>query len=203
MLRVNITGGIGAGKSTVANFFAALGVAVADTDQIAHGLTAPNGAAIPMIRSTFGDQFIGTDGAMNRPMMRTHVFGDPSARAALEHILHPLIRSQTAAFIESARSPYVMVQIPLLVESFMRSNSADPSARTLVVDCLEAEQIARVCARNAFSVEQVQTIMAAQANRITRLSYATDVIANFDQQTDLEAQLNRLHAIFLRLNQGN
>ena len=200
MLRVNITGGIGAGKSTVANFFATLGIAVADTDQIAHSLTAPDGIALPIIRRTFGDQFIDAQGAMDRPMMRDHVFANPPARLALEQILHPLIRSQTSAFIESARSPYVMVQIPLLVESFVRSQFIATDARILVVDCLEAEQLARVRARNTFSAVQVQTIMAAQVNRPTRLSFATDVIANFDQQPDLDAQLNRLHAIFLRFN---
>ena len=200
MLRVNITGGIGAGKSTVANFFATLGIAVADTDQIAHSLTAPDGIALPIIRRIFGDQFIDAQGAMDRPMMRDHVFANPPARLALEQILHPLIRSQTSAFIESARSPYVMVQIPLLVESFVRSQFTDTDARILVVDCLEAEQLARVRARNTFSAVQVQTIMAAQVNRPTRLSFATDVIANFDQQPDLDAQLNRLHAIFLRFN---
>ena len=200
MLRVNITGGIGAGKSTVANFFTTLGIAVADTDQIAHSLTAPDGIALPIIRRTFGDQFIDAQGAMDRPMMRAHVFANPPARLALEQILHPLIRSQTSAFIESARSPYVMVQIPLLVESFVRSQFTDTDARILVVDCLETEQLARVRARNTFSAAQVQTIMAAQVNRPTRLSFATDVIANFDQQPDLDAQLNRLHAIFLRFS---
>lgn len=200
MLRVNITGGIGSGKSTVANFFAKLGIAVVDTDQIAHGLTSSNGAALPFIRSTFGEQFIDTHGAMNRPMMREHVFANPSARTALEQILHPLIRSETLAFVEATQSPYVMVQIPLLVESLLRSKPAQSDARTLVVDCLETEQIARVCARNTFSVEQVKTIMSAQVNRTTRLSFATDIVANFNHQVDLEAQLSRLHAIFLRLN---
>ena len=203
MLRVNITGGIGAGKSTVANFFAQLGIAVADTDQIAHSLTAPNGIALPLIRSVFGEQFIDAHGAMHRSMMRETVFANPAARVTLEKILHPLIRSETLAFIHAAKSPYVMVQIPLLVESLVQSMPVDVNARTLVVDCLETEQIARVCARNRFSVEQVQMIMAAQVNRTTRLSFATDVIANFDHQTDLAAQLSRLHAIYLQSNHGN
>ena len=203
MLRVNITGGIGSGKSTVANFFAKLGIAVADTDQIAHSLTASNGVAIPLIRNAFGEQFIDTHGAMNRPIMRDYVFANPSARTALEQILHPLIRSETQSFIKAAQSPYVMVQIPLLVESLIRSKPLQSDARNLVVDCLETEQIARVCARNTFSVEQVKTIMSAQVSRTTRLSFATDVVANFNHQVDLEAQLSRLHAIFLRLNHGN
>ena len=163
MLRVNITGGIGSGKSTVANFFAKLGIAVADTDQIAHSLTAANGVAIPLIRNAFGEQFIDTHGAMNRPIMRDYVFANPSARTALERILHPLIRSETQSFIKAAQSPYVMVQIPLLVESLIRSKPLESDARTLVVDCLETEQITRVCARNTFSVEQVKTIMSARS----------------------------------------
>ena len=209
MLRVNITGGIGSGKSTVANMFAQLGIEVADTDQIAHRLTMPNGIAIALIAQAFGARFIDATGAMDRALMRDHVFNNPSARVNLEGILHPLIRSQTEAFVQSAQSPYVMVQIPLLVESFMRGNKqgarSNPqdadlksSARNLVVDCLESEQIARVRARNKMSLEQVQKIMAAQVDRATRLQYADDVIYNFDHQNDLPSQVNGLHRLYLQ-----
>ena len=203
MLRVNISGGIGSGKSTVAALFEQLGVAVADTDQIAHRLTAPNGAAIVLIEATFGAQFIDETGAMNRSLMREHVFNNPAARLALEGVLHPLIRSQTDTFVQNATSTYVMIQIPLLVES-LRQTKVGPTksgalVRNLIVDCLESEQIARVQARNQMAIEQVQKIMAAQVDRATRLSYADDVIYNFDDQPDLATQVSRLHNKYSQL----
>ncbi|HEY4541538.1 MAG TPA: dephospho-CoA kinase, partial [Noviherbaspirillum sp.] len=89
---VGLTGGIGSGKSTVAELFAARDVAVIDTDILAHCLTAPGGAAIPAVRAEFGPAFLTTDNALDRAKMREYVFAEPAARTRLEAILHPLIR---------------------------------------------------------------------------------------------------------------
>src|SRR5437660_1410360 len=116
---IGLTGGIGSGKSIVADMFAARGAAIIDTDQIAHQLTAPGGVAIPAIQSTFGDAFLGPDGAMDRVKMRAHVFADPAARKQLEAILHPLISSQAKHAATQAQGAYLIIVVPLLVESGM------------------------------------------------------------------------------------
>ncbi|NCV86220.1 MAG: dephospho-CoA kinase, partial [Oxalobacteraceae bacterium] len=159
---VGLTGGIGSGKSLVADMFAAHGASVIDTDQIAHQLTAPGGLAIAQIRQIFGDAFLTIDGALNRARMREHVFADAAARQQLEKILHPLISQQTEAAAHRSTGPYLLFVVPLLVESGRWVDRVD---RVLVVDCPEAMQIARVQARNQFSVAQVEAIMATQVQR--------------------------------------
>ena len=114
---VGLTGGIGSGKSTVAAEFEKLGVPVVDADAIAHGLTAPSGLGIEPIRALFGEQFIGSDGAMDRSRMRAHVFDNPGARTQLEAILHPMIRTATARQLAALHAPYCLLMIPLLVEA--------------------------------------------------------------------------------------
>ena len=113
---VGLTGGIGSGKSVVAELFARRGIAVVDADAIAHELTAAGGAAIEAIRDSFGSDFLTPEGALNRERMRALVFRDPKSKRRLERILHPRIRSESAARIASANSPYVILMVPLLVE---------------------------------------------------------------------------------------
>src|SRR5690242_18565872 len=115
LFTVGLTGGIGCGKTTVADQFAALGASVIDTDQIAHALTAPQGAAMPALLAEFGAGFATADGALDRAKMRELVFTDPGARARLESILHPKIRDATAAAAANATGPYVIFVVPLLV----------------------------------------------------------------------------------------
>ena len=129
---IGLTGGIGSGKSLVADMFAARGAAVVDTDQIAHQLTAPDGVAIPLIRTQFGDDFITDTGAMDRSKMREQVFSDPQAKKRLEAILHPLIRIETERAAAQAKGAYLIFAVPLLVESASWKNR---TTRILVVDC--------------------------------------------------------------------
>jgi dephospho-CoA kinase len=117
MFAVGLTGGIGSGKSTVADLFAAHGVPLVDTDLIAHRITAPHGIAMPLIAAEFGDSFVAADGSLNRARMRTLVFSDDGARKRLEGITHPLIRAETEREQREAQGPYVIVVVPLLVES--------------------------------------------------------------------------------------
>ncbi|MEY3695326.1 MAG: hypothetical protein RL083_1151 [Pseudomonadota bacterium] len=193
---VGLTGGIGSGKSLVADMFAAHGASVIDTDQIAHQLTAPGGLAIAQIRQTFGDAFLTIDGALNRARMREHVFADAAARQQLEKILHPLISQQTEAAARSSTGPYLLFVVPLLVESGRWVDRVD---RVLVVDCPEAMQIARVQARNQFSVAQVEAIMATQVQRSERLAAADDVIVNEGPPEAAAAAVERLHRAYLDL----
>lgn len=193
---VGLTGGIGSGKSTVARAFEARGIEVIDADALAHGITAPGGAAIPALREAFGDEVVDASGALDRARMRRIAFADADARRRLEAVLHPMIRAETDRLARSARSPYVILMIPLLVES------GDPHARcdrVLVVDCPEAEQIRRVIARSGLSRADVEAIMATQVSRANRLAAADDVVDNSGEPTGIDAQVAMLHRRYLDL----
>lgn len=194
---IGLTGGIGCGKTTVANLFAQRGAAVIDTDQIAHQLTAPDGLAIPAIREQFGRAFLTADGAMDRAKMRACVFGDPVAKRNLESILHPLIQAETENAAVHAQGSYLLFVVPLLVESGRWKQRVD---RVLVIDCPEEQQIDRVIKRNGLPRSQVLAIMAAQATREIRLAAADDVILNDGDPTALAPQVDRLHEIYASLS---
>jgi dephospho-CoA kinase len=165
---IGLTGGIGSGKSTVADLLVARGAALVDTDRIAHELTAPGGEAIAPIRAAFGDAVVAADGRMDRAAMRALAFADPDARRRLEAILHPMIRARTRAGIDAAiaaGAPYVLVAVPLLVESGDWRGRYD---RVLVVDCPPEVQVGRVIARSGLARAQVDAILAAQASREQR-----------------------------------
>jgi dephospho-CoA kinase len=196
-LVIGLTGGIGSGKSTVAELFVALGVAVVDTDVIAHELTAANGAAIPEIAAAFGRSVLLADGGLDRAAMRRLVFSDPSQKSQLEAILHPLIRRESEARCQQAvQSPYVLLVIPLLVESGARAQRVD---RVLLVDCDEALQLSRVMTRSGLSLAEAQSIMASQATRAQRLAVADDVLFNDGRRDELSAQVLALHRRYLDL----
>ncbi|MCO8612861.1 dephospho-CoA kinase [Burkholderia multivorans] len=196
MFSVGLTGGIGSGKTTVADLFAARGASIVDTDVIAHRITAPGGLAMPEIERTFGPDFVAADGSLDRAKMRALVFSDDAARGRLETITHPLIRAETDREAREAQGAYVIYVVPLLVESGNWKARAD---RILVVDCPVETQIARVMRRNAFTREQVEAIIARQATREARLAAADDVIVN-DAATPaaLAAQVDALHQRYLQ-----
>lgn len=192
---VGLTGGIGSGKSAVGRLFEAQGVTVVDTDAIAHELTAPGGAAMAAIGAEFGPAVVAADGALDRAAMRALVFADPAARKRLEAILHPMIRAETDRRAASADSPYVILMIPLLVES---GGYKDRVHRVAVVDCAEETQIARVMARNGLPRAEVERILAAQATRAQRKAVADDLIDNDGELAALSPQVARLHANYLK-----
>jgi dephospho-CoA kinase len=196
LFRVGLTGGIGSGKSTVASMFGELGVLVIDADQLAHELTAPGGAAIASIRDAFGPDYLDSQGALDRPRMRERVFADPAAKAALESILHPMIRAETEQRAARATTPYVILMIPLLVETGAPGARCD---RVLVVDCPESMQIERVMARSGLARETVEAIMSAQVSRAERLRHADDVIDNGGPAEALRPQVRKLHVRYLAL----
>ena len=198
-LVVGLTGGIGSGKSAAAAEFARLGAAVVDTDEIARELTAPHGAAMPHIRSLFGDAFVSASGAMDREAMRRRVFADPAVKQALERLLHPMIRAESERRIAEARGPYVLHVVPLLVESAGYRERVD---RVLVVDVPEETQVERVGARSALKADEVRAIMRSQASRPQRLAAADDVIDNAGSVESLRAQVAALHEKYLRLAQS-
>ena len=197
LFSIGLTGGIGCGKSLVADLFQARGASVIDTDHIAHALTTADGLAMPAIRAEFGQAFIAADGSLNRSAMREHVFTNPTARLALEAILHPMIAAQTRQAAEEARGAYLIFVVPLLVESGKWRDRVD---RILVVDCSENLQRERVMRRNHLTEKQVADIMQAQATRATRQAVADDIITNESDLGVLESHVEELHNLYLTLS---
>jgi dephospho-CoA kinase len=191
---VGLTGGIGSGKSAAADEFAALGATVVDTDAIAHELTGKGGAAVAAVEKLFGKEFV-AGGAMDRKRMRERVFAEPAAKRALEGLLHPMIREESARRIAAAAGPYVVHVVPLLIESPDYRKRVD---RVLVVDCPEETQLERVRARSGLSEHEVHAIMRGQASRAERLAAADDVIDNRGSRDALRTQVAALHEKYLQ-----
>lgn len=191
---VGLTGGIGSGKSAAAERFAHHGATVVDTDAIAHALTAPGGGAMAQIRQAFGEVVVTPAGALDRAVMRELAFSDPEQRQRLEAILHPLIRAESERLSRTAHGPYVILMVPLLIESGTYRERCD---RLCVVDCPEQLQVERVRARSGLADAQIRTIMAAQASRDARLAAADDVIDNSGGLEALYIQVDRLHAGYI------
>ncbi len=188
---VGLTGGIGSGKSTVADMFATLGVRIIDTDLISHQLTQTGGAAIPALRDAFGPQVIDERGALNRGKMREIVFNDPAAKKTLESILHPLIFAETRLQASSpTQAPYSLVVVPLLFES---GRYADWLQRVITVDCPEKSQITRTMRRSNLDEPAVRAIMAQQLSREERLTLSDEAILNNGSLDDLKAQVVGMH----------
>lgn len=188
-----LTGGIGSGKSTVAELFEALGARIVDTDEISHTLTAANGLAIPVIQHAFGDAYIADDGALDRAKMRTLVFADQDAKQRLQAILHPLILEQAKSeALSPGDAPYTLVVVPLLFESGRYRDWLDS---VIVVDCPEEQQIARTLQRSSLDESTVRSIMSQQMDRSSRLRLADELILNDGSLPQLRAQVAELHNI--------
>lgn len=197
MMVIGLTGGVGCGKSTVAALFQRYDVPVIDADVITRELTMPGAAALSRIGSAFGEEILLADGHLDRRKLRRMVFKQPEARQRLEGILHPLVREEIRARVSKLSSAYCLVVVPLLVESGM----VDVVDRVLVVDCEEADQIARVTARDQCSADEARAIIATQTSRQSRLAIADDVIVNAGSLNRVTLQVQRLHRRYLKLEQ--
>ena len=187
---VGLTGGIGCGKSTVAQAFADLGAALIDTDAISHALTQPGASAYQKIVDQFGPSFVLPQGALDRAKLRALIFSDNTAKAKLESILHPLIHAQVLSTLDHCGAPYALLVVPLLFETRQYLALVQ---RTLVVDCSEDSQIARTMARSHLSEVEVRAIMAHQLARSERLQQAEDVIRNESNFETLQLRVAALH----------
>lgn len=195
---IGLTGGIGSGKSVVAQRLADLGATVIDADDIAHRITAPGGSAISAIETTFGSEYIAVDGSLDRAKMRRWVFENPSALKSLEAITHPLIRSETAhqaALAHQNGALYLLFVVPLLIESGAWHSLLD---HLIVVDCSPEKQIQRVMQRSKLSQVEVEQIIATQAARADRVAVADTVIVNDGSLDDLLPQVDALHQWILK-----
>ncbi len=196
MFIVGLTGGIGAGKTSAARVFSDLGIVVIDADEISREVTSSGGRAIRAVKETFGDRAINQDGSMNRPYIRDLVFKDSAAREQLENIIHPLVQEESFEKIKKAKSPYVILSVPLLTE---KSFWLDKINRLLVIDLPENEQIQRVMHRDGLSEEEVMRIIKTQSSRQTRISTASDVIVNCNDEEALRSSILRLHKLYLSM----
>ena len=195
---MGLTGGIGSGKTRVANAFAERGATIIDTDLIAHQLTAAGGNAIAAITAAFGPDCIAADGSMNRVKMREQVFADPAQKKRLEFILHPMIRAEAGRQADAAQGNYTIFVVPLLAETGHWNFS-----RILVVDCEVAQQIERVMQRDRLPVDLIEAIIRQQASREQRLAIATDVLKNQGEFATLIPEIDRLHKIYSDLSSRN
>lgn len=191
---VGLTGGIGCGKSKATEMFAALGAAIVDTDEISRELTGAGGRAVPQLEAAFGPEYVTRDGALDRARMRALVFSDATAKRKLEAILHPLIRAESRERIARARAPYVIVVVPLLFETGAYDDLLN---RVVVVDCDEAQQVARTMARSGLTEAEVRAIMRTQLARGERLARADDVLRNDGDIDALRSPVHALHERYL------
>jgi len=197
MVRAGLTGGIGSGKSTVAEMLAGHGAVVIDADAISRTVTARGGSAIAALAAAFGSEFITTNGALDRDLMRQASYADVNARKRLEAIVHPLVGAESArqeAVAIAAGARCIVFDIPLLVESRRWRQRVD---RVLVVDCLPEVQVARVVRRSALDADTVRKIIASQASRAQRLAAADLVVSNSgDSREALAAEVDQVAACF-------
>jgi dephospho-CoA kinase len=187
--RIGLTGGIACGKTTVANQFAALGVPVVDTDLLAREVVAPGSPLLAQVAAHFGAAVLSPDGSLDRRELRTRVFAQPAERLWLEQLTHPAIRALTDERSAAAGGPYVIVAIPLLVET----GAASRFDRVLVVDCEPEVQLARLTARDGSTRDEALAMLAAQAPRAARLAIANDIIQNNGDIAHLRDQVEKLH----------
>ncbi len=192
---VGLTGGIGSGKSTVAQYFRDYGVAVIDTDEIARQLLEPNQPAQKEVIHHFGKKILQPDGTLNRAQLRTLVFESDADRHWLEALLHPLIKSEVLAYSKKNHA-YFIVEIPLLIEAHFE----DVVDRILVVDCPLELQIERIQKRDGTSLALIQKMIQSQVDRNTRLKKADDVIENMGDKDALKNKILALHHYYTKLS---
>jgi len=195
MLKIGLTGGVASGKSTVAELFEALGAPLIDTDVLAREVVEPGEPGLAAVRDEFGPAVLTERGELDRRKLRSIVFADDEKRRRLESILHPLIRERLLAKLERLDAPYVIIAVPLLIET----DFAKLVDRILVVDAPVEVQLARLMARDGSTRAEAQAIIDAQVDRETRLARADDIIDNSGDLASTRAQVEALHRRYLQL----
>lgn len=201
-LIIGLTGGIGSGKTAVSDYFATLGIDIIDADVISHAITATGSPILAKLAKAFGDDIL-KNGELDRPRLRQLVFGDPAKLTTLNAITHPAIRQRIKDELNDAKSPYVILSAPLLLESVKGEDKGLTALcdRILVVDVPPDVQIQRASRRDGQTADGILAIMAKQIDRPSRLALADDVVDNSGSLGDLYAQLDTLHAFYLKLSE--
>ena len=192
--KIGLTGGIASGKTTVSDCFKKLGTQVIDADIISHEVTEPSGSAFEEILSEFGSEILDEKGLINRKKMRAIIFNDPSQKKILEKIIHPKVRDEMFQRINKSDDHYLIVSVPLLVETGMHQIMD----RNLLVDCSEDTQIERLMHRDKITLNEAKAILKNQASRSDRKKIADDLIVNENNVTliELENEVLELHKYY-------
>ena len=192
--KIGLTGGIASGKTTVSDCFKKLGTQVIDADVISHEVTEPSGSAFEEILSEFGSEILDEKGLINRKKMRVIIFNDPSQKKILEEIIHPKVRDEMFQLINKSDNHYLIVSVPLLVETGMHQIMD----RNLLVDCSEDTQIERLMHRDKITLNEAKAILKNQASRSDREKIADDLIVNENNVTliELENEVLELHKYY-------
>ena len=192
--KIGLTGGIASGKTTVSDCFKKLGTQVIDADIISHEVTEPSGSAFEEILSEFGSEILDEKGLINRKKMRAIIFNDPRQKKILENIIHPKVRDEMFQRINKSDDHYLIVSVPLLVETGMHQIMD----RNLLVDCSEDTQIERLMHRDKITLNEARAILKNQASRSDRKKIADDLIVNENNVTliELENEVLELHKYY-------
>ena len=192
--KIGLTGGVASGKTTVSDCFKKLGTQVIDADIISHEVTEPSGSAFDEILSEFGSEILDEKGLINRKKMRVIIFNDPSQKKILEEIIHPKVRDEMFQLINKSDDHYLIVSVPLLVETGMHQIMD----RNLLVDCSEDTQIKRLMHRDKITLNEARAILKNQASRSDRKKIADDLIVNENNVTliELENEVLELHKYY-------
>lgn len=195
-LIIGLTGGIGSGKTTITNYFLALGVEIIDADIIAREVVSVNSPALKAIAKHFGDDYIQADGHLNRALLRSRIFSNKADKLWLNKLLHPLIRVNIVTQTKEAKSPYCILVAPLLIEN----NLLELVDRVLIVDVSETTQITRTLLRDSSSAQEIKAIIASQTSRAARVEVANDIINNDDSSlSEIQAAVLSLDKKYLTL----
>ena len=196
-LKIGLTGGIASGKTTISDYFKALGIPIIDADVISHEVTKPNGSAFEEIISSFGSNILDKSGLIDRKKMRAIIFDDVSKKEILEGIIHPKVREEIFNLVSQSNDHYLILSVPLLIETGMNQMMD----RVLVVDCSVNTQIERLIQRDKINLDEAKSILRNQTNRSIRLKVADDLIVNEKNVTltDLEKEVFELHRIYSKL----
>lgn len=191
---IGLTGGIGSGKTTIANMFAAHNIAVIDADIVARDVVAVGSPALAQISQHFGEHFIQADGQLDRALLRKQIFSHDDDKQWLNSLLHPIIRQQIVKQLEDAQSPYCLLVAPLLIEN----NLTKLVNRVLVIDVSVQTQIDRTTTRDNNSIEQVQAIITSQASREVKQEHADDLLNNDSNSLEsVRDMVDKLHQQYL------
>jgi len=191
VLRVGLTGGIGAGKSEVSRRLSAQGAILIDADAIAREVVAPGTAGLGAVTEMFGTNVLRADGSLNREALGEIVFADPAKLEALNKIVHPLVGKRMAELERGAEPDAIVVHdVPLLAENGLAAGYD----LVIVVDAPEPLQLDRITRQRGMSAEQARARMAAQASRDKRLAVADLVVDNSGSLAELDRQVGDLWA---------
>jgi dephospho-CoA kinase len=191
--KVGLTGGIGSGKSTVADAFANLGIATFSADVISHALSQKGRVAYQNIVEVFGTGILKPDGELDRKALGDIIFSDERQKSQLESILHPLIMQALHQQADAASTEYCVLDIPLLINTAERERVD----RILVVQCEQQERIARIQKRNGWSLQKINRVINSQVSEQALIAAADDIIDNSGDVAAIRAQVARLHQEYL------